>query len=237
MDADKLARLDQLLGQLPPTWSNDELLAIMGDAAEREADGEPVGESYPQLAAYFRLHPEAADEYRSLVWLVQQERAGALDLAAAPAQLPVPARPAVDQERARQHTGRFRLHFSAGAVRGQPDRPPATMWSEQELAIPELNLVFKARVRAEAEVGSLFIALKQQSESAAALAGAAVKLYDVPTDENLAVLSAAPLEVKALDRQDSVRFGELDLGGDYYALVELASGEQVVLHIDADFWP
>jgi hypothetical protein len=234
MDDDKLARLDQLLGQLPPTWSDEELLAIMSDAAEREAGGEPVDKSYPQLAAYFRLHPEAADEYRSLVWLVQQERSGALDLSAAPARLPTPIRPAAGEQR---QFGLFRLHFSSGAVRAQPDRAPAAAQFEQEQAIPDLKLSVKARVRVESEIGSLFVALKQQPESAAALAGAAARLYDTPADENLMMSSAMPLETKMLDAQHSVRFGELDPGGDYYAVIVLASGEQIVLHVNADFWP
>lgn len=238
MDYKKLVHIERLIAQTPPPFSDEELDALMTEAAEREArNGIPVTESNPAFAAYLQVYPEADEEYQALVRLLRREFAESqvTQSPSAPLlSLPDPAALPVDQIHASALPAPLpRLRFLPAGVRSAPQRRAGEIISYRPLQVEGLGIEVGLDLAAEGELGTLFLALRQ---GAAPVAKAQALLYEAPLDAAEAALAADALDQAVSDQEGLIQIGELDTAVAYALLLHLPDGQSLVVEIGAELW-
>jgi hypothetical protein len=249
MDDAKLVRLQRLLEGTPTTYTEDELDNLLGAAAYREArERLPVAQTYPELALYLQHHLDIAEEYETLVWLIQQDLADTktrepaagrptptLDLPA-PASLP-PAIPGLADIRI-PPTIVFgaTIHRRSTASEAASDAPQ--FYHEQQRISEQPPIDMELFITMQEDTGSFVLKLTDAAPASdTVVTGSVVRLYDSNIAEDIAVLSEPALLTETIANNGEAVFSLLEPYRTYYLLVDMPAGRQIIIHIPDTVWP
>lgn len=232
MDDQKRAQLASFLLQGPFQIDADDLDQLLAIAAEQEAlAGRAVAETNPALAAYLDLHPDVADDYRTLVQVTRAAEGAPADRPAATPLLSLPDPAAIPPGPPPPPAARppIRLRPVGRAMLGGASS--AAGIDEHTYTPDGLDLAIVVRLRVEDDLGTILLELIPRLEGA-----------DLPPAEARLLPAGAPdagapaIASRAFGARGTVVFSDLDLTG-YDLRIELPDRQQVFILISAETWP
>jgi hypothetical protein len=236
MDEQQLRQIVKALAAYPPAWDEDESLAYeaMAVAAAKEAAGEPVEITDPQLAAFLSRNPDAVLVYADLV-IVEEEALAEAE----PAVVPV-LRSA--QEWLRRSLAEIEAAFTPmrlnyGGLRGatiSPQQPGDERKGSIELRGQQLSVTVTLRVRDER--GSIYLQLVPMSGSQRpGIAGAEAALFEAVQQSPL-VAGGTTHDIQPI-KQGYAYFSGLDPERGYVIAIAVPDEELIIVAIAASEWP